>query len=458
MQFVSNWLERLGPASYVVHAIVASAIGMALLLGFILWRRAYRRSQIRQRGERTLALRKQWEGILDGRIRAETWRFDPLDRDIVESILLDRLEVAPPPECERLLKCLRFSGLLDMRIYEARQQRGWRRRQALVCLGRMHAPEGIPALAEGLEDPNPKARLSAVRGLGNVGLPEAAVPILDHVVRGQLRIPILPVQNALLSCCRSRPSLLLSYVLHADDSVRPLLARVLGEVASPELGEELLLLASDPLPEVRASAARALAEVGPPLALTALANLVRDEEWFVRLRAVVALGRLEDPRTIPSLVEGLCDSNRHVRLRAAWALARLDAHLEEILELVMDRQDRYALQALVSELERSGVILELVDSLTDPARRAAAERILLVVLRAGAQRLLLDALVRHGYWRVRLAVARLLARSGESQLIPQLEQLAAATMSRRQQRITRWLLGQLRVESAPGSRPHGVRV
>jgi len=444
MQSAFSRIERLDPAGHVVLAIMASVIVIALLLVFILVRRAYRRRYFRQHAERTLVIRRQWEAILHGVVPPETWRFDSLDRDIVESILLDCLEVAKPQEAELLVRCLRFSGLLDMRACEARQLKGWRRRHALICLGRMHAPEAIPALAEALNEPDAEICLAAVRGLGSVGLPEAAVPILDSVIHGHLHVPAPVIQNALLNCCRSRPSLLLSYVLQADDGVRPLLARVLGEVASPELGEELLLLASDPLAEVRASAARALGEVGQSLGLSALANLVHDEEWFVRLRAVVALGRLRDPRTIPLLVEGLCDLNRHVRLRAASALARLDTHLQEIFYHVIQRHDRYALHALVSEFERSGVLLALVESLADPARQAAAESALLTALGAGAQRFLVDALAHHADWRIRLAVARLLAQSGEAQLIPQIEQLATMATSWREQRVMQWLLGQLR--------------
>jgi HEAT repeat protein len=444
MQSVFSWTERLDPANHVISAIVGLAIAIALLLGFILVRRAYRRRYFRRRDERTVAIRERWEGILSGTVPPEAWRFDPLDRDIVESILLDRLDVSPPKEAERLLQCVRFSGLLDMRIYEARHFRGWRRRHALVCLGRMHAPEAIPALAEALDDPDPKICLAAIRGLGSVGLPEASVPILESVVLSHLHVPVAPLQNALLNCCRLRPSLLLFHVLRADDSVRPLLARVLGEVASPELGEELLLLASDPLAEVRASAARALGEAGPSLGLSALASLVHDEEWFVRLRAVVALGRFRDPHSIPLLVEGLCDSNRYVRLRAAAGLARLDAQLEEIFGLVTQRHDRYAMQALVVELERSGALLNLIESLSDAVRQRSAESLLLTALRAGADRFLVDMLAHHVDLRVKIAVARLLVRSGEIRLIPRLEHLAASTASWRGQCVTRWLLRQLR--------------
>jgi HEAT repeat protein len=444
MESVSRWVEWLGPARYVFDALFATGVTITLLVLFILVRRARRGRYLAERDRHTLAIRQLWPAILRGAVPPERWRFQTMDREIVEAMIADRLEVAGEKETEQLLACLRSTGLLDMRIYEARALRGWRRRQALVSLGRMRAPEAIPALADALDSSDAETRIAAVRGLGRTGLPEAAEPILERVVHESLRVPERPLQNALLHCCRTRPSVLLPYVRKAEDRIRPLLARVLGEVASPELDEDLLLLASDPLAEVRASAARALAEAKPRLALTALSSLAADREWFVRLRAVVALGALDDPRAIPVLVETLCDPNRYVRLRSAAALARLDAHHEEIFRMVTQTRDRYAMQALVSELERTGGLLVLMSGLADPRRRASAEAALLGALRAGTYRQLVDALSRHADWRVRVRMARLLARSGEVQLVAPLELRKTLTNSRREQRILRWVIEQLR--------------
>jgi HEAT repeat protein len=316
----------------------------------------------------------------------------------------------------------------------------------------MRVPEGIPALAEGLDSRDEQTRLAAARGLGRCSMPEAAEPILDRVTQSHLRLPLAVLQNALLHCCRTRPSLLYYYVRHCDDEMRPILARVLAEVATAELGEDLVLLAADPLPEVRASAARALAGAKPRLALTALQQLATDDEWFVRLRAVVALGMLNDARTIPVLLETLCDPNRMVRLRSAAALARLEGHQEEILQLAIRTGDRYALQALISEMQRAGAMLGLLETLADPQKRETSERILLAALHAGAQRMLLDALIHHGAWRVRLRIARLLAASGEAALVPPLELLESTERQPRQRRVLRWVLGRLR-EAPAGLTP-----
>jgi HEAT repeat protein len=443
MQSLSKLVEWLGPAQYLFGALVTTGAFIALLVGFILVRRTLRKRYLEERDRRTLAIRQQWQAIVTGALPPERWRFHPLDREIVEAILVDRLDVSGPEEATRLKELLRSSGLLDMRIHEARALGGWRRRHALISLGRMGAPEAIPALGAALDDSDPETRVAAVRGLGSTGLPLAAEPMLERMRFGLLRVPERPLLNALLQCCRPQPAVLVPYLRFADEPVKPLLARLLGEIATPELEEDLLLLASDPQAEVRASAARALARARPRLALTALANLAGDSEWFVRLRAVVALGALEDARTIPVLIETLCDPNRYVRLRSAAALARLEEHLADVLGQVLQTRDRYALQAFVSELERTGVLPRLVQGLTDPSQQRAAEQALLGALRAGTLRHLLDTVMRHPQTEVRKAVARLLLRSGEPAILPALERSEAAPRTRREERMARWLLAHL---------------
>ena len=363
MAFVFSAVEKLGPAGLVLRAIVGSVLGICLLIGFIVLRRWYRARYFRRRNERTVALRSWWDNIISGKISALDWRFDPLDCDIVESILLDNIEMSTPANLPPLLDCLRASGLLDMRIYEARNSRGWKQRTALLALGRTRAAEAIPALAEGLDSRLSETRIAAVRGLGRTAIREAAIPILDRIVAGHLDAPERSLKNALVNCCRSHPEMLVNYVAQTEGPIRELLARVLGELASPELGEELLVLAADTLPEVRASAARALGNSNTSYTLPALHTLATDPEWFVRLRAVVALGQIENVGKIRILLHAVCDRNRHVRQRAAWALARMEPQLEQILEDVVATNDDYALQAFISELERSGAIDKIVGAL-----------------------------------------------------------------------------------------------
>jgi HEAT repeat protein len=351
MESIFERLWRLGPAALVVKAIIVIVVGDVLLLAIIMLRRKYRKRLFAKRDARAFQLRQVWDQVISGQIPHETWRNKPSDRRIVETIALDAFESAGPEESARLLKFLRASGLIERRIFEARKFTGWRRMRALVALGRTRATEGIPALAEALSDGDLEIRLAALRGLGRTACPQAGEAILASLADRGFMVPPLPLQSALVQCCVERPQLLLPYVRHAEHAMREVLGRVLGEVATPSLGMDMLEFAGDKLPELRAAAARALAHADPSLGLDLLTELARDPVWFVRLRAVVSFGKLSDSRAIPALLLGLTDSNRLVRLRAAESLVELKTDMAAVFERVLATRDRYGLHAYLTALE-----------------------------------------------------------------------------------------------------------
>src|ERR1700730_6665222 len=205
-------LHRLEPSAFVFKAIIGAIAADVLLLAFILLRRSYRMRYFRKRDARVFELRQQWDALISGEIPYETWRSKSFDRRIIEDMALDAFEAAAADESVRLLRFLRTSGLIEKRIFEARKLKGWRRRSALVALGRTRAPEGIPALSEGRRDRDPEARNAAWRGLGRLGSPEAAEEILHWLAESGLNMPILPLQSALINCSRERPEILLLYL------------------------------------------------------------------------------------------------------------------------------------------------------------------------------------------------------------------------------------------------------
>ncbi len=361
-------LHRLEPSAFVFKAIVGAIAVDVLLLAFILVRRSYRMRYFRKRDARVFELRQQWDALISGEIPYETWRTKSFDRRIIEDMALDAFEAAASDQSARLLRFLRTSGLIEKRIFEARKLKGWRRRSALVALGRTRAPEGIPALSEALRDQDLEARNAALRGLGRLGSPEAAEEILNWLAESGLNVPVLPLQNALINCCRERPQILLSYLQLAGPELREVLARVLGEVASPSLGNELIGLADDELPELRAAAARALSNAQPGHAVEVLGELSRDTVWFVRLRAVVAIGKLYDTKALPHLINALTDSNRLVRMRAAEALVDFKSELAAIFAQVVKTRDRYGLHAFLAALENA----DLRNRLDTELRQAAS--------------------------------------------------------------------------------------
>lgn len=375
--------RKLGPAAFVLKAIVFVIAADVLLLAFILLRRTYRKWYFANRDARMLAIRMEWEALISGEIPYTKWRTKTSERQLIETMVLDAYEVANPEEAARLLKFMRASGLVEKCILAARHHKGWRRHRALVALARTRAPEGVRALSEGLRDRDVETRLAALRGLGLMACPEAAKEILNWVDEAGLVVPALPLQSALIQSCAERPQVLLPHLQHADETVREVLGRVLGEVATPSLGPELLRFADDDLPELRAAAARGLLYLNAGPAVTVLAELAKDAVWFVRLRAIVSLGGLCHPTAMPFLFQGLTDPNRLVRLRAAEALTEFKTELLPIFEKVIDLQDQYGLHAFVTALENAGLQASLVARIKARAGSKSETDALLKVLHTG---------------------------------------------------------------------------
>jgi HEAT repeat protein len=363
MGSVFNTIAHLSAARMLFGAIAGSLGGIALLLAYIVGRRWLRGRYFRRRDAIAGWIRQHWDELVLGSLPAEHWARDKLKRSVLEAILLDRLEVAEERELQELIECLRRSGILDERITQARGSSGWKRRAALVKLGRTRAPEALPALSEALESEDMETRIAAVRGLGKLGTAAAAERMLRRIEGEGLDVPLNVVKNALLNSCASDPGVLVRHMEAGDPGRRAMLARVLSEVADAATWGDLVIMAGDVSAEVRGSAARGLARATPEIALAPLAQLSGDAEWFVRLRAVVALGSFVDEGALPVLIKLLGDRNRLVRQRAAWALIRSKELASKVLAAAVRAGDNYGLQALVSELDRSGLYKPLVEKL-----------------------------------------------------------------------------------------------
>jgi HEAT repeat protein len=359
MAFDFEKVLKFGPAAFVLKAIIAAVTADVVLLFFILLRRGYRRWYFAKRDARVVEIRKQWDALLRGDVPFEKWRQNRRDCQIVESMALDAFELANNIESAKILKFLRTSGLIAKCTFEARRYKGWRRREALVALGRTRAPEAIPVLTEGLRDRDMETRMAALRGLERMACPESAKGILSWISEAGLTIPALPVQSALLQCCAEQPQLLIPHLRNSDAAVREVLARVLGEVATPTVANDLLQFVDDDLAELRAAAARALSQSQPQRALNSLSQLAQDPVWFVRLRAMVSLGELRNQSAIPILLHGVTDSKRLVRVRAAEALLKINSDQVAIFESVVASKDRYGLDAYLTALDNAGATASL---------------------------------------------------------------------------------------------------
>src|SRR5690348_15395805 len=122
MEFAFSLGKELSPASLVLDAALVSVFGITLLLAFIVGRRWIRARYFARRERLMYFIRQHWEELLAGGRLPQDWRFQSMTCEVLESMLLDSLEMAKPEEMPRLVNCLRQSGLVDKRIDDARHE------------------------------------------------------------------------------------------------------------------------------------------------------------------------------------------------------------------------------------------------------------------------------------------------------------------------------------------------
>jgi len=350
-------------------------------------RRAWRVYREQRYDAVSFKIHGQWRRIVRGEIPSHEWRNSALKIEILQSIVIREINAVTDKDRAGLQKFLRESELVRRCIERVLAESGWAKRRAMLELGSMRVPEGIDSLLEALDDWQLDTRITAVRALGLTGLPEAAEPILEAHMVGGLKVPTAPIADALTRCFNDRPEALLPYLRRSLGEARILLARVAGELSPPQMADEILILADDPEPEIRASAARALAAMPLPIAIPVLAKLIRDDAWFVRLRATSSLNQILHPRAIPILLEAIRDPHRLVRIRAASALAKFEHETVEILQSIVDSRDRYALQSMISALELGGGFGNVLAQLANPDQHNETASQLLDALRKGSDAL-----------------------------------------------------------------------
>lgn len=108
----------------------------------------------------------------------------------------------------------------------------------------------------------------------------------------------------------------------------------------------------------------------------------------------------------------------------------------------MSGNDSYAVEGFLSQLARAGLLWRSLPLLRSPDERARrdAQKLVQGALAAGYYPVFLSAVETHPEWRVRMAVARLLAGAEHPGLAAALEQGAAAASTPRLRRLLRAIL------------------
>lgn len=235
-------------------------------------------------------------------------------------------------------------GLVDAAVRRASRRGAVGRARAAELLGVVGGPRALVTLARLLDDRDDEVRAVAVRSLGRVSDPAAALALATGVAgRRTGRLPVHLLSHALLRIGGSAVTPLRSALADSRPEVRATATELLGLMAAVAAVDDLVdVLRGDEVVEVRVRAARALGALGSHRATSALVEATApDEPAVLRATAAEAIGRIGSAEGAEPLAALVDEPDHWIAHHAAHALARLGPRGTAALRCLLDDGARH---------------------------------------------------------------------------------------------------------------------
>ncbi len=318
----------------------------------------------------------------------------------IEDALIEQIDGVEPGLYPRLYGFFEDLGYVDYYLKSLKSAKMWKRARAAERLGIIRCARAVEALIKALDDRARDVHNMAVYSLGLIGDDRGLPAIMESLKTGidsledvSLRI----VKSAILSFGRQAVKVLRRGLKDSNWRVRAVVVDILGDLSGPLVIEDLALSLFDIESDVRAKAAKGLGKKNGRCAVKHLMILTEDPVWVVRLHSTRALGLICAPQAMKSIKLRLFDSNWQVRRAAAEAMGLMkDLAMESLRDILLNHDDAYAKEMVVEEMQRTGLVGRVVDSLEDNSEeiRRNAEDTLYAMGLNGAFSPLINALER----------------------------------------------------------------
>lgn len=298
----------------------------------------------------------------------------------------------------------RFKGIRRLRLFCVRRAR------AVMQLGYLDADFAKVFMREALADPSPYVGRANVTAMGHNQEP-SEVPILLDLLRqtaeGANGLPVHSVKTALVRHPITELDQFVPYLNDANPRFRFLLVDSIREICDaarltlgprnfPEPLYQWFLeqAAQDEFIDVRARSARVIRHFHDAAAIRVLRVLLADKNEFVRLHTVRACADTYYSELIGDIGRRITDVRWLVREAAVKTLATFGkAGRQQLESLFLATSDKYASEQIIEEMQRAGIILEMLPALgSQNGDYARAAGVCTKMVRMGKTSLLTDLL------------------------------------------------------------------
>jgi len=315
---------------------------------------------------------------------------------------------------------------------------------AVRRLGRLVPPVALVFTAKALGDPSADVRRVAVANLGAQRHPRAIPLLIEELMRSLEQgndVSLRAAKTALVNYQMEDLHHFMAELRSSNRRLRFLVVDTIREIAVRSSRRNLLTkndfpiemyntflsdLVKDENPDVRARAAGVIRHFRDAAGENALKELLMDENEFVRLHAVRACADRHLPQFIPWLAQRLGDSKWRVREAAVQSLTIFGRSGEdEMCRYFVRTTDRYGSEQVAEELQRNGVVAELVRTFEDAEKSALASSVFHKLILLGKTPMLLHlAAAEDAPLGVQLHLVELLAADDHPESADFLAQLA----------------------------------
>ena len=300
----------------------------------------------------------------------------------------------------------RFTKIRRLRLFSIKRAR------AVNDLARLDAPFAKFFMEEALSDPSPFVARANIAAMGHnprqYELP-FLLGLLKSAIQGSNNLALAPLKNALVRY----PMGYLDQFIPLLDDPNPLcrfaIVDCIGQVcnAAPHtlkashFPEQLYRWFVEEAPqdtsvEVQSRSARVIRHFHDAAAVRTLRVLLRNENEFVRLHAVRACADPYYSELVGDIAKGIIDMRWRVREASVKTLSTFGkTGRRHLAHYFLDTSDQFASEQIIEQMERSGVIFEMVSSLGEENDDAIlADDVCAKMVRMGRTALLTDLLKR----------------------------------------------------------------
>lgn len=299
-----------------------------------------------------------------------------LKREIITNRILYYLSMFTGNMQKNIVKLSEEIGLVEYEIEELKSKDHFKRALAAKDLGELRIRKSAPTLLRTLNKESSDIQYHILMALAKIGDEGAFIAGFNKIGRRKLRLSERSLTEVIDSYEGDKRTLYKEMIESSNVYLSTLFIKSAGNYMDIALSDLISKYLKDEYKDRRIAAIKAIGQSGDIRFINQIVEKLKDEEWEVRAAAAKSIGRIGGYENLDSLVDALGDREWWVRFNAARSILEIPQGTNKLAK-VMEGQDRFAKDILISAMEDSGVLddIYLYENATEKEKRQLFEQL-----------------------------------------------------------------------------------